>query len=402
MTEVKVLIIVRIDIEEVTGIDNLHHHRQWLYSTLNKRRLSAYENKEKVFGLKRSEDIPIKSSPLPESDQFAIAQDNATQAWQPAIWGCIRAGTTAPIENNPCIQVDEPEFVGGVKHKRMWLEPDEQTNEYIECGPITVVFSEPVTEDIILENGVSVHYSEEDMYVECTTEDEDNESTMPSFIDSDETIEIAYSLAVAGGAMDVMQVEVSNESSTFPELFDDLGLRYVLVKKAPTFNTYLITHSERGEERIRDYISGEEYTIEEYTKLLGIPDEVSYFVEDNIDKYSADYDRYPSEEAAVQLFEQDEDFSASELQAFALCPYRVPPTPIQVRYASQLGKQIMNALTEFQRVGDEYDIAEVVQEFERHQLGGKIGRNKPVFPVKNWPLKPDESVIEEVQEHHQS
>lgn len=368
----------------VEDFEELHQQRKWLVKELNRERLNKFNNGEPIFEY-TVEDLPARTG-TPDSDMMALTHSNALDAWTPALWKAIREGTLSPISENDKLATNNLDEASSLplNRKQVILSGPTYNEGTVAVGDIVidVPHSEQNQQEIQQTDVIYLNYGNE-LEVEIPTKDSYT-STFQGLPYS-EDVQLAFTLMVATGALDMAQIEAPTDSQLFPETFDHLEVEYAQVKKRNDLHVYLVASDHHSYAKIEAYLDSPNVGVQEYTEMLGFPKEVAnYFTDGLSDKYARKYDRYSSEEIALNLF-MKEEFDVSDLHAFALCPYRVPPTEKQARYAVQLGHQIRQGLNQAREI-QTLDVASTIDRYERTMMNG----TRPVFPFYEWPVLPDD------------
>lgn len=396
----------------------LFSQRERLVAHLNAARKQQFAKQESLFGLKRERDFPCSNYDLPTGDQFYIASENAHYAWQPFVWNVLKTGNLDAMMTNPKLDTDDPDVSGYPSFQESFFHLEEEDFKFQkQGGEVTsinvlspdgeslflVSLERPINPSLVnLDAGLDIFYTGgPNVEVQYDFRQKSASSETRKAMNNlrgefRRQTQLLYTMFVAGRGLEVMQIEVPADDDTFPAVFEDVNLFWKRVATPGELEVYLITHSDRGEKRIRKYLTLEDPSPSDYATLLGFPENMVYFLGDEgEDKFVESFDRYPSEEYALYLYDEGE-ISAEELPYYAICPYRVPPSKKNARYAIQLGKQLEQSVFEVGQLHDEVDGEKAFRMYRTQQFGGKLGGAKSVFPTMYWPLKGSEPEVERI------
>lgn len=400
------------DNEYLSRLSSVVNEREEFLAAVNRVRWNNYNEREKIFGMKKGDVFPDDEWQVPEGDQFNLVRENANYAWADALWDAIRTGTVAKVEADERLSSWNPSTssLPAFEYEFLHLEP----SDYSLKGEILTVTSPNDSVILKLEleekieridtdsDWVRVEFGNAPEFTVYYDYEGDSDTDISGSMNRLHTEfnreqQISLSVATASGAFQVAQIECPKENDEFEKMFEELDLAYVELDWYDQMSLYFVTHSERGEDLIQSYLSQESVGIKEYLILMGYPKEVGAFFDQNGNlRYDDEYDRYPSEEFAVYLLE-DGRIGSDDIPAFALCPYRPPPSMKQARLAIQLGNQVRRSVEEFCRLHDELEATEVLQRLTYKQKASD-SPTKPIFPNSKVPtreLSEPESEVED-------
>lgn len=314
---------MNINITGLTGISDLHHHREWFHQRLNEMRWDRFEKQEPLFGIEYN-NIPFGESPLPKADQWKIAIQNAEEIWKTTIRDFF-FDTTIQIENE-YTSIDSTSFPTCIKDKRLRISDFTVEENKIQTDNLTIHLSTS-SETLESEDRVIVNYNdniiETGVQYNASHVHEENHSKLQK----------VFTKAVASGALETTQIVVRNSDGDFPSFFEKLDVDYKRIRNSDRFSTYIIGNKDRDSDIISDFVSNPPSSFAEYCDFFGFPVELNRYTKlRNVDAIS-------SEEFAIYLYE-DSKFNQSDLESFILCPYTPPPSKRHAKLAAQLGEQI--------------------------------------------------------------
>jgi hypothetical protein len=392
-------------ISEKSQIEKIEETRKEVLSEINDIRWRKYKERKQIFGLEYGEYLPSEEFDLPSKDQFRIARENAEYAWGDALWKSIKSGDVSNLRSDTRLSSWEAsgDSLPSFEYTTLYLGDD----DYVYNHPKLTIKSHS-GEDILsveLNKKLPENVSEFQLQVEKPENIElvyhyegkfdTNESAQQSINNLKSTLDserqTAYAVIAASNALDVVQVESSQNNPKFIELFETLGLYYEKLENVNGIDVFFVTKSERGKKRIHEYMEKPSQSIEDYIELLSYPKEITRFIENEQDKFSQEkYDRYPSEEFIVYLIEDDE-ISEGISRYVSLCPYRPPPTKKHARYSIQLGRQIDECIESICRLEDSLTKDDVIKSLNTERFISSDKPFKSVFPSDVWPVKTEDS-----------
>lgn len=359
---------MNLDITGITGISNLHHHREWLHQRLNEIRWERYRKEEPLFGIEFNADMPFGESPLPKSDQWEIAIQNAEEIWKTSIRDFF-FDTTIELDNE-YTSIDATKFPSCVKDKRLQISDFTVEGDTIHTDNLSIHLSDSA-ESFESKRKIIVNYNDN------TIETGAKYSVSHVHRENQSKLQKVFTKAVASGALETTQIPVENSDEEFPSFFENVGVNYEKIKDSDGFSTYIIGNKHRESDVVSDFISNPPESFSEYCDFFGFPLELNRYTKlPKIDGIS-------SEEFALYLY-NDGVFDKSDLESFILCPYTPPPSKRQAKLAAQLGEQIRIGA-----INNEED-KKLVQDAIEHNIKN-IPRNLAPFssPSSAFPIDQD-------------